>query len=238
MSTVGRTLLASLLVLQAPAAGAQTPADPSGHWEGAVQGPNVEMPIEVDLVKNGNGQFAGTFGQPKQGVKGLPLASVSVNARSVRFLVKGGEAPSMFDGVLSADGASIAGDVTIADYTLTFTVKRTGEARLTPAPRNARISKELEGTWNGALELGDRRMRLTVKMANQADGTATGTIVSADGSGVEIPIGIVENAANVTIDVVSVGASFAGVRNAESTELVGTWTQGSSTLPLTLHRSK
>jgi hypothetical protein len=81
-------------------------------------------------------------------------------------------------------------------------------------------------------------MRLVVKMANQPDGTATGTIVSPDGSGVEIPIAMTEKGSNVTVDVTSVGASFVAVLNAAATELVGTWTQGTATLPLTLRRGQ
>ena len=61
--------------------------------------------------------------------------------------------------------------------------------------------------------------------------------MSPDGSGVEIPIGITQKAAAVTIDVVSVGASFAAVLNAEGTELSGTWTQGAMGVPLTLRRA-
>jgi hypothetical protein len=81
-------------------------------------------------------------------------------------------------------------------------------------------------------------MRLVLNMSNQPDGTARGTIVSPDGSGVEVAIAITQKASNVTIDVVSVGASFAGVLNAAGTELAGTWTQGTSSLPLTFRLAK
>lgn len=232
------TLLVCLLTSPTYGVPAQTPADPSGHWEGMVQGPDIEVPIGIDLARNDKGDFAGTFTQPREGIKGLPLSAVAVDGRSVRFIVNGGETPSTFEGKLSDDGTSLAGDVTLGGYTLTFTLQRTGDAQFAPAPKNARISKDLEGTWSGALELGERQMRLVVKMANQSDGTAVGTIASPDGSGVEIPIGIVEKARNVTLDVASVGASFIAVRNADATELVGTWTQRSSVLPLTLHRAK
>jgi hypothetical protein len=73
-------------------------------------------------------------------------------------------------------------------------------------------------------------------VARQPDGTATGTIVSPTGSGVEIPIGVTQTVSGLTVDVPSVGGSFAGVVNAAGTELVGTWTQGPSSLPLTLRR--
>ena len=81
-------------------------------------------------------------------------------------------------------------------------------------------------------------MRIVLKMANQPDGTATGTVVSADGSGVEIPIAMTQKAASLTIDVDSVGASFVGALNGAGTELAGTWTQGQASLPLTFRREK
>ena len=59
-------------------------------------------------------------------------------------------------------------------------------------------------------------------------------MISQDGSGVEIAIGIVQQASNVTIDVPSVGASYVAVLNAAGTELAGTWTQGPAAFPLTL----
>src|ERR1700730_14802219 len=99
--------LAALLLLPAPSVLAQTDVDPSGHWEGTVHMPEKEMKIEIDLAKNSKGNLAGTFGQPAQSVKGLPLPTVAVEGRSVRFVVKGDAEPSTFKGVLSADGKSI-----------------------------------------------------------------------------------------------------------------------------------
>jgi hypothetical protein len=215
---------------------AQTPADPSGHWEGTIQVPDQAMTIEVDLARNTKGVLAGTFGQPAQGVKGLPLSSVSANGRTIRFVVKGGEAPSTFTGTLSADGTSIAGDVAWSGYTIPFSIARTGDARIATVPKSAPISKALEGTWNGALDLGTRQLRIVLTLANQADGTASGTIVSPDGSGVEIPVGITQKDSSVTIDVATVSASFEGVLNATASELAGTWKQQSSARPLTFRR--
>jgi len=239
MRTSIRLLItAALLVVPASSLRAGTAVDPSGHWEGTIQAPNMQVRVEIDLAKNGKGELAGTFGEPAQGVKGLPLSTVTVEGESVRFVVKGGPDPATFQGKLSADGASMSGDVAQAGYSIPFTLTRTGDARIAPVPKNAPIGKELEGSWNGALDLDGKPMRLVLKMSNQPDGTASGTIVSPDGSGVEVPIAITQKASSVTIDVVSVGASFAGVLNAAGTELVGTWTQGTSSLPLTFRLTK
>jgi len=52
----------------------------------------------------------------------------------------------------------------------------------------------------------------------------------------EIPIAVTQKTVNVTIEVAAVGGSFTGVLQA-ATELVGTWTQGPATLPLTFTRA-
>ena len=234
-----RTLLLGLLLFTPGSlARAQSAADPSGHWEGTLKVPQMELKVEIDLARDSQGVFAGTFSQPAQGVKGLPLSSVAVEASAVRFVVKGGPEPATFDGALSTDGTSISGTVTQSGFTIPMNLSRTGDARVVPAPKSAPIAKELEGTWNGTLEVDGAPMRLVVKMANLPDGTAAGTVVSPDGSGVEIPIGMIQKGSSITIEVPSVGASFVGILNSAGTELAGTWTQRSAALPLTLKLAK
>jgi hypothetical protein len=216
---------------------AQSAVDPSGHWEGTIETPETELRIEIDLTKGSKGELAGTFAQPAQGVKGFPLSALANEGRLVRFVLKAAEQPSTFRGELAVDGTSITGTVTQAGYTVPFTLARTGDARVTPTPKSAAVGRELEGTWRGTLAVGTKQMRLILSIANHSDGTAAGTIVSPDGSGVEIPIAITQRESRVTIDVPSVGASYVGVANAAGTELVGTWTQQGTALPLTFERA-
>jgi hypothetical protein len=231
-------LLATLLVTSVSSLRAQQPADPSGHWEGMVQTPNTALKVEIDLARKPDGGFLGTLGQPEQGVKGLPLSSVAVENRSIRLVVKGGPEPATFDGLLAADGTSIAGTVFQGGLTMPLNLTRTGEASIAPPPKSAAIGKEFEGTWNGTLDVNGQQMRLIVKMANQSDGAAVGTVVSPDGSGVEIPIAMTQKATSLTIDVTSVGAKYVGALSPSASELVGTWTQGPASLPLTLRLAK
>ena len=207
MYRVPRLLLAASL-LTAPAAPllAQPALDPSGHWTGAIHvpafngAPSREVAIDIDLINNAGGVLGGTFSQPEQGVKGLPLSNVS------------------------RDG-----------HTVPFDLKRIGDARIAAAPKSAPIGKELEGTWNGAIDVGGKQERLVLTMTNHADGTASGTIQDLDGSNVEIPIAITQKASDVTIDVTVVGASYTAALNANG-ELSGTWAQGPVSLPLTFKR--
>ena len=230
-------MLAAVVLFLASLVRAQMAVDPSGHWEGTVKIPNMEMKIEIDLTANSKGELAGTFGQPAQNLKGFPLSTVVADGATLRFVLKASASAATFEGTIAGDGKSMSGQVTQGDYTVPFTLTRTGDARIAAAPKSASIAKELEGTWTGALEVDGRPMRLVVKMANQPDGTAVGTVVSPDGSGIEIPIAMTQKAAKVTLDVVQVGASFTGELNAPATEITGTWTQQSLALPLTLHHA-
>ena len=245
MSSFTRTLLLASSMLLVPASSllAQTAGDPSGHWTGAIHVPPFngagarEVAIDVDLAKSPQGELAGTFSQPAQKLKGLPLSNVAVEGPSVSFELKATDGGGLFRGTL-ADGASMSGEFTTSQggYTIPFNLTRTGDAQIAAAPRSAPIGKELEGTWNGTLGVAGKRERLVLKMANQPDGTSAGTILDLDGSNVEIPIAMTQKASNVTVDIATVGGSYAAVLSA-SHELVGTWTQGSIALPLTFTRA-
>jgi hypothetical protein len=234
-------LAASLLLVPGSSLHAQTAVDPAGHWSGAIHVPpfngagSREIAIEIDLAANNAGTLAGTFAQPGQAVKGLPLANVAHEGNTVSFEIKA-NGGGRFRGTL-ADATSISGEFVTAEggYNIPFDLKRTGEARIAAAPKSPAIGKELEGTWNGSIDVGGKRERLVLKMTNQPDGTAIGTIQDLDGSNVEIPIAMTQKASSVTIDVAVVGATYAGELN-PSAELTGTWTQGPVNLPLTFKR--
>lgn len=228
-------VIVALMLFSSSIVIAQTPADPSGRWEGLVHLPNQTLTIEINLAKNARGDWDGTFGELQQGIKALPLASVSVENRAVKFLVKGSDEGSLFSGTLAADGKSLTGDIAIGGMTIPFELSRTGEAKIAAAPKSPAIPKDLEGTWSGAI---GGRLRLIVKMVNQADGTASGTIVSPDGSDKEIPMAIALKGSRVMLDVDAVGGMFVGDLNAAAGELTGTWSQATTSAPLTLTRVK
>ena len=244
MRTITGLFLAALLpFVPATALFAQTAVDPSGHWTGAIHVPpfngagSREVAIDVDLAKNARGTLDGTFSQPGQNIKGLPLSTVTLAGQTVSFQVNATGGGGEFRGNL-ADATSMSGEFVASEggYTIPFDLKRTGNAQIAPAPRSAAIGRELEGTWNGTVDVNGRQERLVLKMANRGDGTATGTIVDLDGSAVEIPIAITQKASTLTLEVAAVGASYAAVLKSEN-ELAGTWAQGPITLPLTFTRA-
>ncbi|MEP6494130.1 MAG: hypothetical protein ABJF01_15710 [bacterium] len=229
-------LLAAFLCLPLSAR-SQSPAIAAGHWEGAVQAGGNAVRLEFDLAKNDKGALVGTFNSPANNVAGLPLSDVAANGKSVRFVIKGADG-GVFAGLISDDGKGMSGEFTTADgvHTLPFTLTRTGEPTLARAAKNAPIAKELEGKWTGALDVEGKHVRLVLTMANHPDGGSTATILNVD-EGVEIPVtSIAQNASSLTLQVKSIGGVYAATSNGQNGELVGTWKQGSLSLPLAFRR--
>jgi len=236
-----RNYFRSIIVVAILAAGvsvaqAQNAVDPSGHWEGTIQVPDMPVQVEVDLTRNSKGELTGTFTQTQR-LNGLPLANLAVDNRAVTFQIKGSPAGErLFKGDVSDDGQSMTGKFAQAGYSIPFALKRTGDARLEAAAKSARIGAALEGTWNGTLEVNGVQRQLVLTMANQADGSSTGSFMNVE-EGLEIPISAIAQVdSKVTLEIKAVAGSYSGVVNSDGSEISGTLTQGSATLPLTFKK--
>jgi hypothetical protein len=143
----------------------------------------------------------------------------------------------MFYGRVSADGSSMSGDLTVEGFSVPFRLTKTGDAKVAAAPEGGPIGKELEGTWNGTLAATGESLRLVLTLSSRPDGTSVGNIVNLDEGGLQIPVGIAQQASTLTLDASAIGGSYAGVVNAAGTEIVGTYRQGPGSAPLTFHRA-
>jgi hypothetical protein len=235
MSITLRTaaIAALSLIMSTPLLG-QRGADPTGHWEGTVTVPDNTLDFQVDIVRNADGALAGTISLPREKVKGLPLSKIAVNGAAVTFSARSDQG---FSGTLSADGTTIGGDFSMPEGTVPFRMTRLGDARLDPVPVSAKIDTSLEGTWNGIVQGRQKQIRLVLKMANRPDGSASGSIVNLDEGGLELPIVITQDAANVTLQATPVESSFTGTLNADGTVLAGTLHLGMQEAPLTFTKA-
>jgi uncharacterized protein len=232
------TVPSVLIVLMASSgvASAQPASAPSGHWEGSIQTPGQELKIEIDLVGSGD-TWKGTINVPVQGLKGFPLSGVAVQNDDVTFAMKGVPGDPLFKGTVSKDAKTLSGTFLQGGGSVPFSLTRTGQAKFEPLPKSTAVTKDLEGSWQGTLDADGTLLRLTVKLSNQPDGTAAGTIISVDQNGVEIPIAaVVQTNSHLTLHVPSVVGRYEG--DFKDGELTGKWTQGPKTWPLVFKRSK
>ena len=233
---VGLTL-AALLVSNGRWASAQTTAGPagSGHWEGALSVQGKEVRLEVELVARSADKWEGSAGFPDMNAKGLMLSAIAVQGQAVTFAIKGVPGDPTFKGTLSKDSKTLSGDFIQGPVAGTFTLAWKGEPKFEAPPKNAPLTKDFEGTWEGTVEVNGNKLRLGLKLANQ-DGGATGTLIAIDQGGVEIGLSaIVQTDAHVKLTVPAIGGTYEG--DLKDDQITGTWSQGGGSTPLNLKRT-
>lgn len=110
--------------------------------------------------------------------------------------------------------------------------------QLSTAAAPTKTAMSLEGEWNGTLDTGGQKLRLTLKVKKGADGKLTGTIDSLDQNANGIPISRVDQTGDaVKLELAGIGASYEGKMNAAGSEITGQWKQGGGALPLTFQRA-
>jgi hypothetical protein len=223
-------IIAVALIVGAVGARAQSSPRASGHWEGAIQIPGQELKVEVDLAPAGE-QWEGSINIPAQSLKGFPLSSISVQADAVTFVMRGVPGEPTFKGTVSKDGKQLSGDFSQGGGTVPFSLTRSGDAKVERPAKSTPVTKELEGSWHGTLDVAGKTLRLVVKLANKPEGAAAGTMVSVDQGGVEIPIAsIVQTGSRLTLALPTIAGSYDG--ELKGGVLTGKWTQGPNTWPL------
>ena len=213
---------------------AQVAPGPSGHWEGTIQVPGQELVVIVDLSGSGD-NWEGAIGIPTQGLKAFPLADVLVQDRTVSFTMRGVPGEPRFRGTLSTDAKALSGEFLQGGASLPFALTRTGAAVIEQVPTSTAVSQEIEGSWEGAVDVDGKTLRLGVTLTNHPGGTATAVFVSVDQGGATIPVtAVVQKDAHLTLQVRPISGRYEG--DLADGKLTGTWTQGPRSWPLIMQR--
>ena len=215
-------------------------ATASGHWQGSIDVHGNEIELAVDLTRSDNGSWKGVIAIPSQSLKDYPLSNVKVEGANVTFEMASVQGQPTFKGKLSADGKTIAGDLSQSDMTFPFKLDRKGDAKMSAVEAQAvsiKVSADVEGTWQGTLDAGGTMLRLILKITKKADGSFTASLDSPDQESNNMPINaLTATSDSLTFEMKYIGASYAGKFNKERTEVSGNWNQGGGALPLTLKR--
>jgi pimeloyl-ACP methyl ester carboxylesterase len=93
----------------------------------------------------------------------------------------------------------------------------------------------IAGDWQGTV--GDKKLRVVVRIAAAADGGWTATFHSVDQSTKSIPVdSVVREGHSLKLAINAIRGTYEGTVNADGNSIAGTWTQGKS-LPLELRRA-
>jgi hypothetical protein len=224
----------TLAVLFAGLATAQTGLE--GHWDGALQLPDREMPISVDLAKNAKGDWIASFGVPPQKLKAIPVSNIAVDGKSVKFQVTGIPGTPAFSCTLG-EPEQMKCEVAGPQGAVPAKLKRTGAANVELPTVSPAVSKELEGDWEGAIETPGGPLRLVLHLVNQPDKTVKATVDSPMQNATGLALSAVtQSESTLEFRLPLVSGSFKGTINKAMTEIAGEWSQGSSIAPLKFTR--
>ena len=213
-------------------------ANPAGVWEGTLSTPNGDIGFVINLHRDGD-KWAGELDVPMQGVSGLPLTSVKVDGNAISFPMPGMGDPH-YEGKLSEDGKTIAGNLLAGGQTLPLDLKWKSEPRaVEKAVANTGDVQVLEGVWEGVLNAPGMQLHVRFNFTKNADGSITGTLDSIDQGANGLPVaGIARTGDTVKLDLKAIGGSYEGTLNKDASAMTGTFTQGGSGIPLNLERKK
>jgi hypothetical protein len=222
-----------------PASLAQNQPSASGHWEGSIEVHGNMVEIIVDLTLSDKGSWKGTIAIPVQSLRDYPLSNLKVEGTNVSFEMAIAPGLPTFKGKLSADGKTLAGDLSQSGQTHPFKLERKGDAKISAAETEApsiKVSGDVEGNWQGTLDAGGAMLRLILKITKVADGSFTASLDSPDQGSNNMPIKtLIATGDSLTFELKYISASYEGKFNKERTEVSGSWHQGGP-LPLTLKR--
>lgn len=220
-------------VLFASVVPAQT--GPAGHWEGTFKVNDREVGLGLDLAKNAKSAWIASMSVLAENVTGLVVMDVVVNGTSVKFV--GVELMmSKFDLALEPDGR-MRGTLSNPQTTAAIEFKRLGDAKVELIPASPAVSRDLEGDWEGSLQMPGRAFRILFHFRNQADGTVAATIDTPDSGGQSLPLNNVKQTGrNVEVGIRIAHATFQGTLNTEGTELAGQFAPEENSLSLTLRK--
>ena len=242
MSVVSRTLLltwATAALCSPLYANPQTSAPPpdqetaAGHWDGEITLPAGSLKIAVDLAKEEAG-WSGTIDIPAQGLRDFTLSDVSVDGRDVGFKMPKIPGDPTFEGKLSNDGDTLAGEFRQGGATLTFKLVR-GEKAAEAQPEFV-PGEGLAGDWQGRIDAGVIKLRIVLKLI-ESDGELTGKLISIDQGNAEIPLEDIElKGRKVSFAAPKAASSFEGTMNEDGSQIEGKWSQAGQKLDLTAGR--
>jgi hypothetical protein len=113
--------------------------------------------------------------------------------------------------------------------------KRTGEAKVELIPASPAVSKELEGDWEGSLQMPNGGFRMVFHFKNQPDKTAMTTFDTPNAT--NLPLNNVKQTGrNVEFGMRIAHGAFQGTLNKEGTELAGQFSHEENSMPLTLRK--
>lgn len=221
-----------------------------GDWHGNlnVQGNTVQLVWHVTTAPDGT--IVSTFDNQTEGVTGIKVKSLELKGSDLTVTINdsinaGGQdlhVVGVLTGKLSADGNEATGEweqSSPQEASGQIDLKRAPSAVPAAAtqPGPPAAQPKIAGDWQGKLSAGGAELTIILHIEPTPDGKLSATMDSVDQGAMGIPVNTISldgSHLNFTVDAVQ--GNYAGVVNADTTAIDGSWTQGAP-IPLNFTRA-
>lgn len=122
----------------------------------------------------------------------------------------------------------------VMTYSLSVSVKGQQSNQTT---ESRRTNRELQGNWEGSIELGANKLKIVLEINKTADGAYTGTFISVN-QGSQAPINLIRQTGEaVRIEALNGRLVFEGTTSGDGSTMNGNLSQGGRSIPVTFKRA-
>jgi hypothetical protein len=209
-----------------------------GTWKGTLKAGGVPLRLVFRISEIAPGKFGGAMDSTDQGARNIPLSGVEFSQPTARFDIA--SINGQYEGTLKEDASEMDGTWTQVGRNFPLVLKRSDSAEKEAVPSESAYARasdtELQGIWNGTLDVGGPKLRLALRIVRTGDTSYSATMDSVDQGAKDIPATTVTfQDSNVELEWKALRALFHG--KLENGKLVGFWQQGPADFPLEFERT-
>jgi pimeloyl-ACP methyl ester carboxylesterase len=217
------------------AVAAARPVSLEGDWSGVLQVGDTELQLVLHLSKDAQGEWHAKLDSLNQAVFGMDASQVTREEDTLRFEIA--SVGAKFQGKIQPDHRTIRGlwEQSGTGLPLKFEKRAAG-----PASRGvaAKAVSKAEGTWQGAIEVTNMRMRLQMHVSHDDQGKLVASVDSLDQGIQGIPAAkVTETNGQLSFEIPAFQAEYHGTLSASKNEIAGEWAQNDSAEKLDFRRS-
>lgn len=195
--------------------------DLSGQWHGKLVVGSTELPLVVNLKKDGEKQ-KGSLDSPAQGVFGLLMDEVNFDAENVSFKIN--SISAYFEGQYDPKKEVVSGNF-IQGGVNKLVLSRPQPADAKSVSKSNDV-KDLEGTWSGQIKIPGSPLAFVIHIS-EVEGELQATADSPDQGATGLKVDkIMLKDGEINFNMVKLGVSYKGQLNQNLSEIEGKFSQG------------
>jgi len=216
--------------------------DIQGPWAGIfeIKEANAKSPVLYKITLE-NGSYHAVGVSPYRGAMEVPMDKLIYHFPSVH--IERTAIGFTYDATLNPKTMEMSGTWKVGKISGPLTLKLNALPDAFPEPLAEsdyapRKDSDAQGYWQGTLKAGNTPLRMALKIAERTNGVFRAVLNSLDQGGLDIEAtAVTYQSPTLKAEFGGIGGAFEGKLDSSDRVITGNWTQGSTTLPLTLERA-